>query len=118
MILSIDNLEQMGAFCGAPVCKEIKWKQGKEEHTATVYVRRLSYHSTVAELLAFSGHKDAIAGRIAACICDEAGKPVFTPADITGVGKDRGPLNSELTMALLKVIAEVNNLGESTPDSI
>jgi hypothetical protein len=117
MNLTIDSLKEMGAFTGAPVKTTVTWQQGDTEHTADVHVRRLSYHSTVAELFAFSGKTDAVAGRIAACICDEAGEPVFTPGDITGeADPERGPLDGALTMALLRVIAEVNGLGESKPE--
>lgn len=113
MNLSIESLTEMGAFTGAPVEKEITWKQGDDEHTATVYVRRLSYHSATSEL---SVAKDgmAIAGRIAGSICDKNGKAVFSVADIIGeADPERGPLNSELTMALLKAIGEVNSLGKA-----
>lgn len=114
MNLSIDNLKQMGAFTGAPVEKEITWKQGGQELTATVFVRPLSYLSAKSDLLAMGGKGDAVAGRIAASICDPEGKPVFTPEDITGeADPDRGPLDGSLTMALLAVIGEVNGLGKT-----
>ena len=116
--LSIDGLTKMGAFTGAPIKKTITWKKDDDEHSAIVHVRMLSYHSTVAELNAFSDEQsDAVAGRIAACICDAEGKPVFTPEDITGeADPERGPLDGALTIALLTVIAEVNNLGGAKPE--
>ncbi|SFY16210.1 phage tail assembly chaperone family protein, TAC [Azotobacter vinelandii] len=115
MLLTIDNLKQAGAFTGRPVEREIKWRQGEQELTATVYVRPLSYKSAVSDLLAMNGRVDGVAGRIAACICDESGKPVFTPDDITGeADPERGPLDGNLTMALLGVIGEVNQTGKST----
>ena len=118
MELTLDALKEMGAFTGAPVKKEIVWQQRDVEHRADVFVRRLSYHSTVAELLSISGKSDAVAGRIAACICDAEGNPIFTAKDITGEANlDRGPLDGALTISLLKAIAEVNGLGESTPKS-
>ena len=114
MELSIAALKEVGAFTGAPVKREITWKQGDQEFTATVYVRPLSYQAAVADLAALAGKGDAIAGRIAACICDAEGKPVFTPADITGeADPERGPLSAELTMALLQVIAEVSGVGKA-----
>lgn len=114
MNLSIDNLKQMGAFTGAPVEKEIAWKQGEKELKATVFVRPLSYLSAKSDLLAMGGKGDAVAGRIAASICDAEGEPVFTPEDITGeADPDRGPLDGNLTMALLAVIGEVNGLGKT-----
>jgi hypothetical protein len=118
MILSIDSLKQAGAFTGAPVEREITWQQGDETLTATVFVRPLSYRSAVNDIKAVSGNSDLIAGRIAACICDQAGKPVFTSADITGdADPERGPLDGNLTMALLNVIAEVCGLGKTKATS-
>ncbi|HBP1136138.1 phage tail assembly chaperone family protein, TAC [Pseudomonas aeruginosa] len=115
MQLSISNLATIGAFTGAPVEREITWKQGDKEVTATVYVKPLSYSTAVSDLLAMNGKVDGIAGRIAASIVDEKGKPVFTPADITGeADPSRGALDGNLTIALLTVIAEVNNLGKTT----
>jgi len=114
MQLSIDSLKQMGAFTGAPVEREITWKQGEDELTATVYVRPLSYLSARSDIAALTGKVDGVAGRIAACICDQEGKPVFTAADITGeADPDRGPLDGNLTMALLQVIGEVNGMGKT-----
>lgn len=114
MLLSIDSLKELGAFTGAPIEKEITWKQGEKEFTATVYVRPLSYSSAVSDLMAINGKVDGIAGRIAASIVDADGKPVFTAGDITGEADPaRGALDGNLTVALLSVIAEVNNMGKT-----
>lgn len=119
MKLTLDSLKEVGAFTGAPVEKEITWKQGDDELTAVVYVRRLSYNSALEDLKALSKKTEAAAGRIASCICDEFGKPVFTTEDISEgpvineeTGERAGPLCSELTWALLSVIAEVNSPGK------
>jgi len=113
MQLSIDSLKKMGAFTGAPVERSVKWKQGDQELEATVYVRPLSYKSAVSDLIAAGQKGDAVAGRIASCICDAEGKPVFTPGDITGdADPERGPLDGNLAVALLAVIAEVTNMGK------
>lgn len=115
MQLSIQSLKEAGAFTGAPVEKEITWKQGDREFTATVYVRPLSYKAAVSDIQALAGKVDRVAGRIAASICDAEGNPVFTPADITGeADPERGALDGNLTMALLAVIGEVNRLGKPT----
>jgi hypothetical protein len=123
MELSINSLQDAGAFTGAPVEKEIKWEQGCETLTATTYVRKLSYKSAVSDVRQFGG--DVIAGRIASCICDKNGNPVFTVDDITGNVADekgdtkeekerkakireRGPLDHNLTIALLTAIGDVN----------
>lgn len=112
MKLGIDALQEAGAFAGAPVEKEIRWSQDGKELTATAYVRKLSYRSVVSDLRGADA-ADRIAGRIAACICDEDGKPVFTTGDITGDADiERGPLDHNLTVALLNAIAEVNTPGK------
>lgn len=113
MKLSIDSLKQAGAFTGRPVEKEITWKQGDQDFTATVYIRPLGYHTAMTDVMAANGRLDGVAGRIAASIFDEDGKPVFTPADITGeADPERGALDGALTIALLVAIQEVNDLGK------
>lgn len=129
--LNLDSLKEMGSFTGAPVEREITWRQGDKELTATVFVRPLSYHSARADVVSSFGKVDGVAGRIAACICDEHGKPVFTPQDITdgpvvlddngepvldddGLPKRTGgALDGNLTMALLSVIGEVSGAGKT-----
>lgn len=116
MKLSIASLSQVGAFTGRPVEREITWKIGETEHTATVYVRPLSYQSAIQDLQSITKKTDGIAGRIAASICDENGVPVFAAEDITGdADPDRGALDGNLTMALLAVIGEVNGAGKPQP---
>ncbi|MNF76403.1 hypothetical protein D3C84_585160 [compost metagenome] len=118
MQLSIQSLKEVGAFTGAPVEREITWKQGDRELTATVYVRPLSYKAAISDIQALAGKVDGVAGRIAASICDAEGKPVFAPGDITGeADPERGALDGNLTMALLNVIAEVNQLGKTSPSA-
>lgn len=124
MKLTLDSLKNVGAFTGRPVEKEITWKQvnveTKEEveYTATVFVRPLGYHIATSDILAYGGKIDGVAGRIAASICDEDGKPVFTAADITGeADPERGALDGQLTVALLVAIQEVNNLGKTKPSA-
>ncbi|MBU0538712.1 MAG: phage tail assembly chaperone family protein, TAC [Gammaproteobacteria bacterium] len=112
MDLNLESLQNMGAFTGAPVKKEITWTQGGEEFTGTVYVRLLSYHSAVNDVMSLNGKSDRLAGRIAASICDAEGRPVFKPEDITGeADSERGALDGNLTVALLAAIGEVNGLG-------
>ncbi len=109
MDLTLDALKERGAFTGAPVEKEIVLTKGEKEETATVYVRRLSYYTAVSDIKSLSAKTEAVAGRIASAICDKEGKPIFTAGDITGeADPERGPLNGEITMELLRVIGEVN----------
>jgi len=108
----LDNLKAAGAFTGVPVKKQVVCKINGKDFAADVYVRPLSFHSAVADIISYTNKADAVdsvAGRIAASICDKDGKPVFTVADITGeADPTRGPLDGNLTMALLNVISEVN----------
>ncbi|TKJ94828.1 phage tail assembly chaperone family protein, TAC [Erwinia persicina] len=114
MKLTLESLKKAGAFTGRPVEKEIIWKQGEEEFSATVFIRPLGYHTATSDVLAHVGKVDGVAGRIAASVCDEAGRPVFTPQDITGeADPDRGALDGQLTIALLVAIQEVNDLGKT-----
>jgi len=127
MDLTLEGLQKEGAFTGAPVEKEVTWEMNGKEYTATVYIRRLSYNSAVADIMALRNRDEAVAGRIASCILGPDGKPIFKPSDITGLNQDgtpmmikekgktveRGPLNADLTLALLQAIGEVNGLGES-----
>lgn len=116
MKLTLDSLKQTGAFTGRPVEKEINWKaQDGTEYKATTYVRPMGYHTATSEVLAITGKVDGVAGRIAASICDEDGKQVFTIADITGeADTERGALDGSLTVALLVAIQEVNNMGKAS----
>lgn len=115
MQLTLDTLKQAGAFTGAPVLKSITWENDEgASFTGDVYVRRLSY-STLVEgyKAAAAAGFDPVAQKIASCICDAEGKPVFTAGDVNGeADPERGPLCAALTEALLAVIGEVNGLGK------
>ena len=118
MELSIASLKELGAFTGAPVQKDITWDQNGTQLTATVYVRPLAYQAAVSDLVSRRNEQDPVAGRIAACICDAAGNPVFTVGDITGAADpQRGALDGNLTVALLAVIGEVTNAGKTSPSA-
>lgn len=115
MEISVEMLKNSGGFVGAPVAKEISWKNGDETVTATTYVRRMSYKTVMDDALSAKRGiiDESLAIRIASCICDSAGNSVFTVEDITGkADPKRGPLSNELTMALLAAIAEVNSAGK------
>lgn len=114
MELNIESLSSAGAFTGPPVKKEITWEQEGETLTATVHIRKLSYHSVAGDIKAATSGQDVIAARIAQCLCDAKGKAIFTAEDVTGeADPQRGPLNGNLTMALLAAIGEVNGLGKT-----
>jgi len=112
--LTLENLAKVGAFTGAPAERDITWKQGSKELTCTVFVRPMSYKTAVADIAAINGSGEPAAARIASCICDEDGVAIFTTEDVTGeADPDRGPLDRNLTMALLQAIGEVSGLGKS-----
>lgn len=113
MKLTLETLKQAGAFTGAPVEREIEWSQGGEIQKATTYVRTLSFMEAVDSLTSVDDKEDRLARRIAMYIGDEHGNPVFTADDITGkADPERGPLDGNLTIALLGVIGEVLGLGK------
>ncbi len=115
---NILNAQSLGEQCfiGKPVEKEITWHNGTGEHTATVFVKPLSYDEAIAQIDAYnneSDNKQAIAERIASSIVDENSEPVFTVGDIDGsADPERGAICSGLTMSLLGAIGEVNGLGK------
>ena len=116
MELSIASLAQAGSFTGRPVKKENRWMQGDKEIVADVYVRPMGYQAAVSDVLAVSGRQDGVAGRIAASIVSAAGEPIFTVEDVIGTADpDRGPLDGNLTVALLRAIYEVNNPEKTSP---
>lgn len=108
------SLDAAGVFAGPPIEREISWQQGDESYKATVFVRKLSYLQALGDIRSINDQSDAVAERIAAAICDQDGKPVFTAKDVTGEADPaRGPLDYGLTVALLNAISEVNGLGKS-----
>jgi len=116
-------------YAGPPVEKSIKWRVGGEHFEATVYVRQPSYHSAVQEMMQMA-NGDAVAARIASCICDRNGDPIFTASDITGIDEEgnpilqddgtgnmvpRGAICRDLVIALLAAIGEVMGAGKTKP---
>ncbi len=115
MKITLQTLKESGAFTGRPVEKVVEWRQGDKKFKATVYIRPMGYYTAMTDVMAAGGRVDGVAGRIAASVCDEEGKPVFTAADITGeADPERGALDGALTIALLVAIQEVNDLGKTT----
>jgi hypothetical protein len=89
--------------------KEIRWNNGDEEFTATVYVRRMSYLSFTKNVDDWKSDEHKVAKYLAATILDEKGEPIFNASDITGeADPERGPLDASLTAALLKAATETN----------
>lgn len=120
-------LESQSFVAALPEPKDITWttynEHGEEcqQGPYTVYVRQRSYSTATAEMRAiYEGDQSdaglAVAARIAACIVDEQGRPLFTMADIIG-NDEHGPINDSLTSALLAAIGEVNGHGQAKKNS-
>jgi hypothetical protein len=112
-VLSIESLQAGGGFVGAPAKKEITWHADGKAHTATVYVRKDSFTAISSRWEQEARGSDWTANRIASCICNEAGEPVFTVDHVRGspeLGHDG--ITAELTIALLAVISEANGMRE------
>ena len=105
-----------GAFVGLPELKTVKYSKDGNDFEFDVYIRKLSYQSAVNDGKSLSKNPDAlVAGRIAACVVDVAGKPVFESVDqVMGLGKyaSAGPLNEDLSFALYTAVKEVNYPGK------
>jgi hypothetical protein len=114
MKLTLETLAASGGFVARQATEEtIQWTHEGQEFEATVYVLPLSYVTAKSDIVANQLKTDPLAARIAHCIVDEEGKPVFTVADITGEADlERGPLSNSLTHELLRVIGKVSKLGK------
>lgn len=114
--LSLASLGK-SAFVGAPIKREIKLLVDGEESVIEVYVRQYNYASSIGDISSLSQKRAVAAARIASCICDEKGKPVFTEAQIRGEEAhdndgNTAPLRGDLVNELLRVIIEVNEQGK------
>ncbi|MGP9696224.1 phage tail assembly chaperone family protein, TAC [Halomonas sp. AOP27-A1-34] len=119
MKLSIETLAAHGGFVPKrAVEKEITLEHDGQEFKATVNVLPMSYVTVRSDHFARQVQGDALAARIACCIVNEEGKPVFTVGDVTGeADPERGPISRGLTNELLRVIGEVSNLGKAPANS-
>ena len=119
MKVTIENLAAHGGFVSRkPEEKDIKWMHDGQEFTATVNVLPLSYATAKSDLQALHAQGDIMAARIAHCIVGDDGAPLFTVEDVIGTAsEERGPLSSELTNELMRVIAEVSGLGKRLASS-
>lgn len=111
MELTIAALKSAGAFCAAPIKKDVTWHVDGEPKTATVYIRQESFGTITQRWEQQDQGADLTAARIASSICDKDGAAVFTVADIVGdPSTGHGPLTAELTIALLAAISAANGL--------
>lgn len=113
MDLNIASLKAAGAFISAPQKKEVSWHANGKPQRATVYVLQESFISLTQRWDAQDRGGDLAAQRIASCITDKDGVPVFTVEDVVGGPETgHGPLCAELAIVLLAAIGEVNKVPE------
>lgn len=95
-----------GVLIAAPqaVTVQIKYK-GKLAEFDT-HIKPYSYDTAVAKFRSFGEKREALAGILAACICDAKGNLSFTEEQI------RKNFNQDLTEALWHKIVEINSLGK------
>lgn len=96
---------QSGALIGTPVAISVPITLGDDECEFDTHVKPFSYATVVARWNAVGQNKEALAGTIASCICDEKGKLSFTENEV------RENFSEELIEALWAKIIEVNNIG-------
>jgi hypothetical protein len=113
MDLNIASLKAAGAFISAPQKKEVSWHANGKPQKANVYVLQESFISLTQRWDAQDRGGDLAAQRIASCITDKDGVPVFTVEDVVGGPETgHGPLCAELAIVLLAAIGEVNKVPE------
>jgi hypothetical protein len=113
MDLTIASLKAAGAFISEPQKKEVSWHANGNPQKATVYVLQESFISLTQRWDAQDRGGDLAAQRIASCITDKNGVPVFTVEDVVGGPETgHGPLCAELAIVLLAAIGEVNKVPE------
>lgn len=114
MDLNLELLEKTGGFIKDELVKRtitLPNINTGEDIKADIYVKKLSYHSVVAET---KNSGNYIATRIASSVFSKTGKPLFTVDQILGNDETvPGPLSAPLTDILLQAIAEVNDLGKT-----
>lgn len=82
-------------------------KVNDEECEFDTHIKPFSYSTAIAQLKAYTEDKEALAGVIASCLCDENGVLLFTEEDV------RDKFSQALVDATWGKIYEVNSLGKS-----
>ncbi|MFU8927561.1 phage tail assembly chaperone family protein, TAC [Acinetobacter puyangensis] len=105
--ISLNDIKS-GVLVGKPQKVSVQIPLQGEDVEFETYIKPFSYDTTVAQMKAFSENKEALAGILASCICDEEGVLVFQEAEI------RTQFNQELVDALWAKIYEMNMLGKKS----
>lgn len=79
--LKIDQIKS-GILIGKPVFATVQIKYEGEDAEFETYIKPFSYETAVANLRAMGEQKEALAGILSSCICDEKGEATFTEDEI------------------------------------
>lgn len=96
-----------GVLIAKPQAVTVQIKYNGEDAEFDTFIKPYSYDTAVAKLRAFGENKEALAGILAASICDAEGNLQFTEAQV------RRNFSQDLTDALWFKIVEVNSLGKT-----
>ena len=102
--LSLQEIKS-GALLGKPQPITVQIKVDGEDCEFDTYIKPFSYATVVARWKAVGENKEALAGTIASCVCDEAGELQFTEDQV------REKFSEQLIEAIWQKIYDVNNIG-------
>jgi len=105
--LKIDQIKS-GVLIGKPVLATVQIKYEGEDAEFETYIKPFSYETAVANLRAIGEKKEALAGILASCICNEKGEPTFTESEI------RQHFNQSLVDTIWAKVVEINVLGKTS----
>lgn len=81
-------------------------KANGEDAEFDTYIKPFSYATAVAQMKAYGEDKEALAGVLASCICNEAGELAFTEQEV------RENFSQALVDAIWEKVYEINVLGK------
>ena len=102
--LSLSEIKS-GALLGKPQPITVQIKVDGEDFEFDTHIKPFSYATVVARWKAVGENKEALAGTIASCVCDEAGELQFTEDQV------REKFSEQLIEAIWQKIYDVNNIG-------
>ena len=102
--LSLNEIKS-GALLGKPQPVTVQIKAEGEDFEFDTHIKPFSYATVVARWKAVGENKEALAGTIASCVCDEAGELQFTEDQV------REKFSEELIEAIWQKIYDINNIG-------
>lgn len=102
--LSLSEIKS-GALLGKPQPITVQIKVDGEDFEFDTHIKPFSYATVVARWKAVGENKEALAGTIASCVCDEAGELQFTEDQV------REKFSEQLIEAVWQKIYDVNNIG-------